>query len=94
MSGEMQTIKSDEVAVTKPQALTALPPIQLAGLGNIMQGAKRAFAAARDSYVTMGTEAAALKQDADDVTEQLRKHRTDLRFEAQVGRNSTGDKDS
>ena len=72
------------------QRLKIMPPIQLVGIGQIMQGAKAAFAAARDSFVDMGMEAAALKQDADDVTAQLRKHREDLHFEAKVGRNSTG----
>ena len=102
MSGELQTVKPDEVGkiaednISKTpvpqngrrQQLQALPPIQLEGIGKIMQGAKAAFAAARDSYVGMGVEAQGLKQDADDVTAQLRKHREDLRFEAKVGRNS------
>jgi hypothetical protein len=62
--------------------------IEIKGLGNIVADAKRGIGDLRSAAGELNTETAGLKAEIDDLTDQVKQHRADLRFEAETMGNS------
>ena len=65
--------------------------IEIKGLKDIVASAKKSIGEIRSSATQLNTETAGLKAEIDDLTNQVKQHRTDLRFEAETLGNSTSD---
>jgi hypothetical protein len=62
--------------------------IEIKGLGSTVQRARDAINSARRASTDLETAAGAFAVDADEITGQIKKHHTDLLFEAQTLGNS------
>ncbi len=78
------------VRVLKEKGMAALPKIEIKGLGDKVKAARDGITALRASFESLGEETRGLQQDVADVTDQLRQHRADLRFEAETLGNGSG----
>lgn len=67
--------------------------IEIKGLGADVASVKRGIGDLRSVAADLNREGAALKAEMADLTEQLREHRRDLRFEAETLGNSNGSDD-
>lgn len=78
------------------KGIIAMPPlIQIKGLAASIAEAKKGISDVRSAVVDLNTESSGLKSDLGDITNQLKQHRSDLRFEAETlgngGENSQSD---
>jgi hypothetical protein len=62
--------------------------IEIKGLGNVVAEAKKGIGELRNAAGALNTETAGLKAEIDDLTDQVKQHRADLRFEAETLGNS------
>lgn len=70
-----------------------LAPIEIKGLANLVSGARQGISDVRAAFSELGTESRGLKADAESITEQVRQHRDDLRFEASSLGNSSNEEE-
>jgi hypothetical protein len=67
--------------------------IEIKGLGNIVAEAKKGIGELRGAAGDLNVETAGLKAEINDLTDQVKQHRKDLRFEAETLGNGGGDLD-
>lgn len=63
---------------------TNMPLIEIKGLGTAVAGAKKGISDLRQAAAGLNTETTALNLEIVDLTEQVKQHRKDLRFEAET----------
>ena len=66
-----------------------MPLLEIKGLKEIVSQAKKGIGDLRSSASDLNTETTALKSEIDSLTEQVKKHRADLQFEAGTLSNSS-----
>lgn len=67
--------------------------IEIKGLGADVASVKRGIGDLRAAAAELNTEGSALKAEMVDLTDQIKEHRKDLRFEAETLGNSNGSED-
>lgn len=93
MTTEVQTVTDKEVghvdATARPvRRAMILPPLKIRGLGDEVVRAKAMLGEVRSAMTDVGEAATALRQDLEDLKDQLLDHRDDIRFEAEKMGNS------
>lgn len=68
-----------------------MPLIEIKGLGAHVASAKKSIADLREAASGFHTESTALTGELTDLTEQIKQHRADLRFEAETLGNGSGE---
>lgn len=85
---ERWLIARTELIVTarrmKEKGLTMAPLIEIKGLSSAVAGAKKGIADLRSAAAGLNSETTALNLEIVDLTEQVKQHRKDLRFEAET----------
>lgn len=74
--------------IMKQRGLGIMPLIEIKGLGAAVAGAKKGISDLRSAAAGLNTETTALNLEIVDLTEQVKQHRKDLRFEAETLGNS------
>jgi predicted nucleic acid-binding Zn-ribbon protein len=68
--------------------------LEIKGLGADIAAVKKGIGELRAAATELNTEKSGLTAEIKDLTEQLKQHRADLRFEAETLGNSSGDTDT